>query len=509
MRLRPFTSTNVPLLYFIVSLMLLDGCSGFTIVAPNDGDKSVSTPVNADVTWNDSNMSSIHFAVDGADQTSAFSITNNPNGGEAKATLALAPGSHSLSVAGDYYFAGTIHTTQTSNFTVIGPFFSLSPSPNPLKIAPGSNGVLTISVNRGGGFNGSVAVTFSGFPSGVSANPTSLNIAGASSTTTVSASATATGQSTVTASGSSGTLTNQQPFTLNIAFPIPTISSVNPNIQAKGNTVAISGTNFSATCANDVISVGTVNVTPTQCAQSSLTFIVPQQAAYGATQVSVKSNGQQSSPVSFTVARTPGQFTEITSAIEGQTSTQLCPTQAVRLTVCSGVNCGAPTYPFTATFNRVAGGAQIGQPMGFHLNNARVSNLGGAGFSLCNVGAVLDADTSTISNQLMGIQFLDLGTGRVFPPGGYYFFNYLTPSGNASITPRVFRSPDGTILIVVTASSIGPSELTAAVLDQVNPGNPNQSCQSPTVSNTFSATITASNKVSASLAGTTCTINIQ
>lgn len=101
-------------------------------------------------------MTSIHFAVDGVDQTSAFSITNNANGGEAKATLSLAPGSHSLFVAGDYYFAGTIRATQTSNFTFFGPFFSLSASPNPLKITPGSSGTLTVSVNRGGGFSGSV-----------------------------------------------------------------------------------------------------------------------------------------------------------------------------------------------------------------------------------------------------------------------------------------------------------------------------------------------------------------
>lgn len=190
-------------------------------------------------------------------------------------------------------------------------------------------------------------------------------------------------------------------------------------------------------------------------------------------------------------------------------SNQPRPTQAVRLTVCSGVNCEAPTDPYTATFNRVAGDAQIGQPMGFYKNNARVSNLGGAGFSLCNVGAVLDGDTSSLSPQLMGIQFLDLATGRAFAPGGYYFFSYVTPSGNAPYVPRIFRSPDGTILIVVTASSIGPTELTAAGLDQVNPGNPDQSCQSQSASNAFSASITASNQISASLAGTACTVNIR
>ena len=494
--------------------LFVTGCSSFTIVAPPNGATSVTSPVAANVTWNDSGMSSIHFTVDSVDQTSAFAITNLSNGGSATASLPLSLGSHTLVVAGDYYFAGTIHTSASSTFTVIGPFFTLSPSPNPLTLAPGATGTLTIGVNKGGGFNGPVTVTFSGLPPGVSANPSSLTIAatsGSGQTMLTATSATATGQFPVGVSGSSGTLTNQQSFTLTIAWPTPNISSVNTKIQPRGSTVAVTGTNFAATCANDAVSVGGVNNFPPAppCTPASFNYQVPQQAAYGATQLTVSSHGQISNSMPVTVARTPGQFTEITSNIEGQTSNQMCsPGGTVKMSICAGVNCSVPTDPFTATFNRTAGGAQIGQPMGFHKNSTNVSGIGGAGFSLCSIGAVLDADATSFSPQAMGIQFLDLSTGHLFPQGGPYTFNYGTPSGTASYVPRIFRSPDGTILIVVTASTIGPSQLTAAVFDQINPGSPDVSCQSTNVSSSFSASITASNQISATLAGTSCTITI-
>lgn len=494
--------------------LFVTGCSGFTIVAPQNGATSVTSPVGANVTWNDSGMSSIHFTVDGADQTSAFSITNLSNGGSATASLPLSLGSHSLVVSGDYYFAGTIHTSASSAFTVIGPFFTLSPSPNPLTLAPGAAGTLTMSVNRGGGFSGPVTVTFSGLPPGVSANPSPLTIpatSGSGQAMLTATSATATGQFPISVSGSSGTLTNQQSFTLAIAWPTPNISSVNPKIQPRGSTVTVTGTNFAATCANDGVSVGGVNNFPpaAPCTTTSLSYQVPQQAAYGAAQLTVSSHGQVSNAMAVTVARTPGQFTEITSNIEGQTSNQTCsPGGTVKVSICSGVNCSVPTDPFTATFNRTTGGAQVGQPIGFHKNSSNVSGIGGAGFSLCTVGAVLDADATSYSPQAMGIEFLDLGTGHLFPPGGFYTFNYGTPSGTASYVPRIFRSPDGTILIVVTASTIGPSQLTAAVFDQINQGSPDLSCQSANASSSFSASITASNQISASLAGTSCTITI-
>ncbi len=88
-----------------------------------------------------------------------------------------------------------------------GNSFTLSASPSSVSIAQGSSGASTITVTPQNGFTGSVTLTASGLPSGVTAafNP---NPATTTSTLTLTASATATtGTSTVTITGTSGSLT--------------------------------------------------------------------------------------------------------------------------------------------------------------------------------------------------------------------------------------------------------------------------------------------------------------
>jgi hypothetical protein len=399
------------LLSFVAVGFVLGGCSSFKIVTPPDGSTNVAAPVNADITWNDSNMASIHFTVDGTDQTGAFTVTNTSTGGEAKSTLALQPGQHTVGASGDYQFIYAQHASATSTFTVTGP-----------------------------------------------------------------------------------------------AVPIPTIGSLTPNIGPRNTAVKITGTNFSTNCADNAIAFGTGSATATPpCSSTVINFSVPTQASFGSNNVTVTVQAAKSAAAAFTVARVPGVFTEITMDIEGKTASTQCAPGAAKLNICAGVNCSAPTYPFTASFTN-SGGTAIGQPLGFHQNGTGTSGIGGAGFSLCTVGVVLDADTHTngTSAQAMGIQFLDLSTGHLFPLSGQYFFNYGAPN-NASYVPRIFRSPDGTILIVATASTIGPSTSTAAVVDQANPNTPaNTTCTSTNATAAFSASITASNTVSISLAGTAC-----
>lgn len=109
-------------------LVLLTGCGTFTIVAPPNGG-SVPAPVSANVTWNVSSMTSIHFTVDGQDKTSLFSI--NSAAQQATASLPLVCGSHSLVAAGDYTFISSVHTATTSNFTVLPSDTVLGLPPDP------------------------------------------------------------------------------------------------------------------------------------------------------------------------------------------------------------------------------------------------------------------------------------------------------------------------------------------------------------------------------------------
>jgi hypothetical protein len=120
--------------------------------------------------------------------------------------------------------SGTFNwSTRIANFKFTGcgasPDFSLSASPTSLSITQGSSGSSTITVNPLNGFTGSVSLSASGLPAGVTAsfgtNPTT-----STSVLTLTASSTATtGTATVTVTGTSGTLTHTTTITLTVNAP--------------------------------------------------------------------------------------------------------------------------------------------------------------------------------------------------------------------------------------------------------------------------------------------------
>jgi hypothetical protein len=112
-------------------------------------------------------------------------------------------------------------STAIGSFTFPGcgsvtPDFSLTASPNSVTITQGGNGTSTITVVPVNGFSGSVTLSATGLPSGVTAgfspNPTTTT-----STLTLTASATATtGTVTVTVKGVSGSLTHTTTLSLTV-----------------------------------------------------------------------------------------------------------------------------------------------------------------------------------------------------------------------------------------------------------------------------------------------------
>jgi hypothetical protein len=128
---------------------------------------------------------------------------------------------------GSYTANGTTYTIQlefsnAANNCVLPPAgaptpnFSLSASPSSLTVVQGNSGSSTITVTPSGGFTGSVSLSASGLPSGVTAtfgtNPTT-----STSSVTFTASSTATvGTSTVTITGTSGSLTHTTTITLTV-----------------------------------------------------------------------------------------------------------------------------------------------------------------------------------------------------------------------------------------------------------------------------------------------------
>src|SRR6267142_1253289 len=125
--------------------------------------------------------------------------------------------------------------TQTASLTVTAaPNYTLSASPTSLSITQGSGGTATVAVTPLNGFSGSVSLSASGLPSGVTAS-FGPNPATTTSTMTLAASSTATtGAVTVTIRGTSGSLTNTTTITLTVTAdsdttpPDTTITSAPP-----------------------------------------------------------------------------------------------------------------------------------------------------------------------------------------------------------------------------------------------------------------------------------------
>lgn len=111
------------------------------------------------------------------------------------------------------------------------PDFSLTASPTSLALTQGTSGTSTITVTPKNGFNGTVAYTASGLPTGVTA---SFNSGGVM---TLSASSTAaTGTSTVTITGTSGNLSH----TTTVALTVNAAVLADFSISASPSTLALS-----------------------------------------------------------------------------------------------------------------------------------------------------------------------------------------------------------------------------------------------------------------------------
>lgn len=491
----------------VLATLLAGGCSLAINWPKNDGDFACP-PVQVVANWPKGDMDSGTFAakLDGADVTSQFFVSN-PNG-RASAQLVMPPGSHVLTVSGDlknWFSPGYSPSTATRAFTVPG---SLSPSPNPLKVARNTTTPLAVGVTA---CSGPMTVTLSGLPFGVAANPSSFTVnnpqaagsvsqpttAGASgSTSIVTSSGAAAGNHTVTLQGTAPGVTLSRTFVIQVSPP--TVSAVTPNPQARGGTITVSG-GFDPTCGNNVVRIGGINVTPATCAPAgtSVSATVPAQAPFGATQVGVVANGLASNTVPFTVARQPGGFVPITAAVLQQLSSgRLCPGGSVRVDVNPG-NVGANT----ASYRRVAGNVLIGSAaFDTHTPPTNVSPgfaIGGAGFSLCTHGIVVDAVVTTTS---YAVRFLELEKTPPVSPASHTF-PFFTATGR-SMPPALWRSPDGTIIMIGHASTVA-DRMAVTFLDTQTLGQSFAKVEATTTwANDISAQITTTNRIVVTVSGT-------
>lgn len=133
---------------------------------------------------------------------------------------------------------------------VANPDFTISSTPASQSVVQGNGTSYTVNVGATGGFNGTVALTLSGLPTGASAsfNPASVNTSGASTLSVTAGSSTAPGSYPLTITGTSGSIVHTTSATLVVtSAPQPDFSlSATPSSRS---VVAGTGTTYSTTVA--------------------------------------------------------------------------------------------------------------------------------------------------------------------------------------------------------------------------------------------------------------------
>jgi hypothetical protein len=251
------TSFTVPVVA-ISSFTPQTGAEGTSVVIT--GTNFSATPANNTVKFN--NKTAVVTA------SSATSITTSVPAGASSGVITVTVGGQTA--------------TSSTNFTVPAPtitsFTPQTGSEGTSVTITGTN-FSTLSANNIVKFNGTTAI--------VTASTTT------SITTSVPAGIT-TGPITVTVNGNTATSST------NFGVPVPTITSFTPESGSVGTSVVITGTNFSATPANNIVKFNGSIATATASTTTSITTSVPLGASSGAITVTVSGQTATSS-TNFTV----------------------------------------------------------------------------------------------------------------------------------------------------------------------------------------------------------------
>ncbi|MGA2965581.1 MAG: S53 family serine peptidase [Terriglobales bacterium] len=223
------------------------------------------------------------------------------------------------------------------------PSFTLSDSPTSLSITQGSNGATTITVTPVNGFTGSVTLTNSTLPTGVTATYGTNPTTGTSVLTLTASSTATTGTSTVTITGTSGTLQATTTLALTISAP-----------ATPGFTVSASPATLSIAQSSNGTS--TITVTSTNSFNSAVTLSATGlptgvTAAFATNPVTPPANGTATSTLTLTASSTATTGTA-TVTVTGTSGTLVhSATIALTVTTPSG---GAQTATYNSTYKAPA-----------------------------------------------------------------------------------------------------------------------------------------------------------
>ena len=279
------------------------------------------------------------------------------------------------------------------------PDFSLNANPNALTIAPGNQGTSTITVVPINGFNGSVTLSATGMPSGVTAgfnpNPTTTT-----STMTITVpTGTASGTSTVTITGVSGSLSHNTTLQLTISGGGGTTVTLTPSSLAWGKIVVgvksaakaatLTNTGTSTLNISNIAASGDFAVSSTTCGATL--------AAGKFCKIKVTFTPTQTGTRTGTLSVTDdGQGSPQTVALSGTGTVQatLTPTSATYPARLVGTTSPAKTFTLSNKQNVALTGISIGTTGDFAVSTTTCT-----------------ASLAAKTNCTIGVTFTPTGTG--------------------------------------------------------------------------------------------------
>jgi hypothetical protein len=238
------STTTIAVTVTVPSFSLSASAASLTIPRSSSGTSTISVSgsngFNSSVTLAASGLPSGVTAAFSAASTSATSVMTFT------ASSTAAAGTYPITVTGT---SGTLSSTTTIAVTVTVPSFSLSASAAILTIARGGSGASTINVSGLNGFAGTVSLTTSVLPNGVTAVLSPASTTKTSTVTfAVSASSTVSGSYPITVTGTSGTLSSTTAIAVTVTVPSFSVLTSTASLSVpKGSSgvsaVSISGQN--------------------------------------------------------------------------------------------------------------------------------------------------------------------------------------------------------------------------------------------------------------------------
>jgi len=297
---------------------------------------------------------SVTLAASGLPTGVTAAFATNPATGSSvvtfTATSTAVAGASTITITGT---SGTLTASATIALTILAAptgSFSLTPSSTSLSLTDGTSATDTISIADVSPFSGSVTLSVSGLPTGVTA-AFATNPATASSVLTLTASSTAAaGTSTVTVTGTSGTLTE----TTTIALTVKAASTGSFSLTPSSTSVSLTD-GASATDTISIVDVGSFSGSVTLSVTGLPTGVTAAFATNPATSSSV---------LTLTASSTAAAAT--TSVIVTGTSGSITATATIALTVSTGTS---GTFTISAAETSVTVSPNAGATDTFTIND--------------------------------------------------------------------------------------------------------------------------------------------